>query len=158
MMTTLFLAWAGLASAAMNNGSADDDDADYFDVVRANNVIEHLSSPRAMVRAVHRIIRPGGLFAFSAPNFDSLSVRLLGRNWPYIRGDHHIHLFGPKTLTRLLEHGIIGLFLTFPLQQLKLKKARSQKDWEEKTAGAKLAMEALALLQEFIGISLNCMH
>lgn len=78
-------------------------EADYFDVVRANNVIEHLSSPKAMVRAVHRILRPGGLFAFSAPNFDSFSVKLLGRKWPYIRGDHHVYLFGPKTLTRLLE-------------------------------------------------------
>jgi 2-polyprenyl-3-methyl-5-hydroxy-6-metoxy-1,4-benzoquinol methylase len=74
-------------------------EADSFDVVRANNVIEHLSSPKAMVRAVHRILRPGGLLAFSTPNFDSLSVKLWGRNWAYICGDHHVHLFGPRTLS-----------------------------------------------------------
>lgn len=78
-------------------------EADHFDVVRANNVIEHLPSPKAMVRAVHRILRPGGLFAFSTPNFDSVSVKLWGRDWPYIGGDNHVYLFGPKTLTRLLE-------------------------------------------------------
>jgi SAM-dependent methyltransferase len=77
--------------------------ANRFDVVRLNNVIEHLSSPKAVVRAVHRILRPGGLFAFSTPNFDSLSVAIWGRDWPYFGGEDHIYLFGPKTLTRLLE-------------------------------------------------------
>jgi SAM-dependent methyltransferase len=78
-------------------------EANRFDVVRLNNVIEHLSSPKAVVRAVHRILRPGGLFAFSTPNFDSLSVAIWGREWLYFGGDDHIYLFGPKTLTRLLE-------------------------------------------------------
>lgn len=77
--------------------------ANHFDVVRANNVIEHLPSPKVMVRAVHRILRPGGLLAFSTPNFDSVSVKLWGRDWPYIGGDDHVYLFGPKTLTRLVE-------------------------------------------------------
>jgi 2-polyprenyl-3-methyl-5-hydroxy-6-metoxy-1,4-benzoquinol methylase len=78
-------------------------EANRFDLVRLNNVIEHLPSPKALVRAVHRILRPGGLFAFSTPNFDSLSVAIWGRDWPYFGGKDHIYLFGPKTLTRLLE-------------------------------------------------------
>jgi len=78
-------------------------EANHFDVVRLNNVIEHLPSPKAVVRAVHRILRPGGLFAFSTPNFDSLSVAIWGRDWPYFGGEDHIYLFGPKTLTHLLE-------------------------------------------------------
>jgi predicted RNA binding protein YcfA (HicA-like mRNA interferase family) len=40
---------------------------------------------------------------FSTPNFDSLSVAIWGKEWTYIGGDDHIYLFGPKTLTRMLE-------------------------------------------------------
>jgi SAM-dependent methyltransferase len=32
-------------------------EANRFDLVRLNNVIEHLPSPKALVRAVHRILR-----------------------------------------------------------------------------------------------------
>lgn len=74
-----------------------------FDVVRLNNVIEHVSSPRKLVEAVHHILRPGGLFVISTPHFDSYSVTLCGSAWQYIGGDDHIYLFSPKTLTRLLE-------------------------------------------------------
>jgi 2-polyprenyl-3-methyl-5-hydroxy-6-metoxy-1,4-benzoquinol methylase len=74
-----------------------------FDVVRLNNVIEHLPSPKAVVRAAHHILRPGGLLTLSTPNFDSLSVAIWGGNWPYIGGTDHVYLFGHKTLTRLLE-------------------------------------------------------
>lgn len=74
-----------------------------FDVVRLNNVIEHLSSPRKLVEVVHHILRPGGLFVISTPNFDSFSVAICGSAWQYIGGADHIYLFTPKALTLLLE-------------------------------------------------------
>ncbi|MHC4600938.1 MAG: class I SAM-dependent methyltransferase [Planctomycetota bacterium] len=76
-----------------------------FDVVRLNNVIEHLPSPREVVATSFRILRPGGLLIVSPPNFDSLSVAVCGAEWRYIAGDQHIYLFGPPTLRRLLEDG-----------------------------------------------------
>jgi 2-polyprenyl-3-methyl-5-hydroxy-6-metoxy-1,4-benzoquinol methylase len=74
-----------------------------FDVIRLNNVIEHLPDPKKHVHLVHQFLRPGGLFVVSTPNFDSLSVAMCGSKWQYIGGDHHIYLFTPKTLGRLLE-------------------------------------------------------
>jgi 2-polyprenyl-3-methyl-5-hydroxy-6-metoxy-1,4-benzoquinol methylase len=74
-----------------------------FDVVRLNNVIEHLSSPRKLVEVVHHILRPGGLFAIATTNFDSFSVTICGSAWQYIGGADHIYLFTPKTLALLLE-------------------------------------------------------
>ena len=74
-----------------------------FDVVRLNNVIEHLPSPKKLVESVHDILRPGGLFYISTPNFDSFSLAICGSNWQYIGGDVHIYLFTPRTLIRLLE-------------------------------------------------------
>jgi hypothetical protein len=61
-----------------------------------------VSSPKAVVRAVHRILRPGGLFTLSTPNIDSLSVAILGKNWIYIGGNDHLYLFDCNTLSRLL--------------------------------------------------------
>jgi 2-polyprenyl-3-methyl-5-hydroxy-6-metoxy-1,4-benzoquinol methylase len=74
-----------------------------FDVVRLNNVIEHLPSPRKLVEIVHHILRPGGLLIISTTNFDSFSVTIWGSAWQYIGGADHICLFTPKTLKILLE-------------------------------------------------------
>jgi len=75
----------------------------FFDVVRLNNVIEHLPSPKKLVTSVHDILRLGGLFSISTTNFDSFSVAICGSNWQYIGGDNHIYLFTRRTLIRLLE-------------------------------------------------------
>jgi len=74
-----------------------------FDVVRLNNVIEHLPSPRKLVESVREILRSGGLFYISTTNFDSFSMAICGSNWQYIGGDAHIYLFTPRTLVLLLE-------------------------------------------------------
>jgi len=75
----------------------------FFDVVRLNNVIEHLPSPRRLLTSVHDIVRLGGLFSISTTNFDSFSVAICGSNWQYIGGNVHLYLFTPKTLSRLLQ-------------------------------------------------------
>ena len=75
-----------------------------FDVVRLNNVIEHTSSPRALLRDIERVLRPGGLLYISTPNLDSFSFSLQRARWIYIGGQDHIYLLGLKTLRRLLEN------------------------------------------------------
>ncbi len=39
-----------------------------FDVVFADNVVEHLADPLAVFREVHRVLKPGGVFLFKTPN------------------------------------------------------------------------------------------
>lgn len=73
------------------------------DVVRMWDVIEHLRSPRKAVAAIHRVLRPGGLYTLSTTNFASLSRRLNGPEWVYLNGADHIYLFEPATITRLLS-------------------------------------------------------
>jgi len=74
-----------------------------FDAVRLNNVIEHVSSPQAMLCDIRRVLRPGGLLHISTPNVGSFTAALLGAGWRYVQGENHIYLFGLKTLRRLLE-------------------------------------------------------
>ncbi len=74
-----------------------------FDVVRLNNVIEHVLSPRALVCDIRRVLRPGGLLAISTPNIESFTAALQGVGWRYVQGGHHIYLFGLRTIGRLLE-------------------------------------------------------
>jgi SAM-dependent methyltransferase len=39
-----------------------------FDLVSANMVLEHVSSPPRLLREVHRVLAPGGAFVFHTPN------------------------------------------------------------------------------------------
>lgn len=74
-----------------------------FDVIRLNNVIEHVPSPKALVLSAYKNLRSGGLFVISTPNYRSLSVSICREKWQYIGGDDHIHLFTPETLSKMLE-------------------------------------------------------
>jgi SAM-dependent methyltransferase len=39
-----------------------------FDLVIANNLLEHLADPHEIFREVHRVLKPGGCFLFKTPN------------------------------------------------------------------------------------------
>jgi ubiquinone/menaquinone biosynthesis C-methylase UbiE len=41
---------------------------DTFDVVFADNVMEHIADPHAMYREVHRVLKPEGVLLFKTPN------------------------------------------------------------------------------------------
>ncbi len=51
---------------------------DYFDVVFASEVLEHVLDPRAMLEEIARVLRPGGLLWATTPHGRGISTRLLG--------------------------------------------------------------------------------
>jgi len=47
-----------------------------FDVVILNDVLEHMSVPKRLLREVHALLKPGGLFVMEVPNSVALYKRL----------------------------------------------------------------------------------
>ena len=86
----------------------------HFDAVNMGGVIEHLYEPYATLKEVWRVLKPGGIFYFDAPNENGLYTRIGNvylraqrRDWvvnlaptfpPY-----HIQGFNPVSLRQLLK-------------------------------------------------------
>lgn len=74
-----------------------------FDVVYMNEVIEHIVDPVALMREVHRVLRPGGVALLRTGNARSWSARLRGGRWHYYRfgGPFHIRFYSPRAARSL---------------------------------------------------------
>jgi SAM-dependent methyltransferase len=74
-----------------------------FDVVVAGEVLEHLQWPEAVVRDIHRVLRPNGRFFGTVPNAFRLRNRVLfflGRDFEV--DPTHLHWFSPASMRKLL--------------------------------------------------------
>ncbi len=75
----------------------------FFDVVCANQVLEHIALPSDDLGDIRRVLRPGGLFYASVPNYHCLSI-LLGRDdFELNEPPQHVNYFTPKSLCGLLR-------------------------------------------------------
>jgi 2-polyprenyl-3-methyl-5-hydroxy-6-metoxy-1,4-benzoquinol methylase len=73
----------------------------YFDVVTMWDVIEHLTDPAAEIRHVHRVLKPGGVFAIHTIDIESTFARVMGARWPWLM-EMHLYYFSPRTLSKML--------------------------------------------------------
>lgn len=75
----------------------------YFDVVAASEILEHLHEPQTLLNEVARILRPGGLFWATTPFAKGLSYRLIGTEWSVISPPEHVQLFSKKGMYEMLS-------------------------------------------------------
>lgn len=78
-----------------------DDGRGTFDVITAIEVIEHVPDPLALLGAIRRLLKPGGLLFLTTGNARPYRDRLV--SWRYVLPDVHVSFFEPVTLSRALE-------------------------------------------------------
>ena len=94
-------------SSTVEQALLDDDSAD---VICLFHVLEHLEDPVGTMRALGRVLKPGGLLFVEVPNVDSAMARRRGEQWVAIRPERmHLTQFSPRTLPPLLERAGVAV-------------------------------------------------
>lgn len=78
-------------------------DANYFDIVRFNHVLEHSSSPRADLERAAQLLKSNGLLIISVPNIDSAAYFLFREYWAGLDLPRHFYFFTPLALKKYFD-------------------------------------------------------
>lgn len=74
-----------------------------YDIITLWGVIEHFQNPLDEMVYINRLLKPGGIVVVWTGDVDSITSRLMGRNWWYWLGQH-IQYFTRKSLKLLGEN------------------------------------------------------
>jgi len=72
-----------------------------FDAVTSSHVLEHVHEPEAMLRTMHRLLKPGGTLVAVTPNARSANLPRFGGSWLNLDPPRHLMLFSPEALAEL---------------------------------------------------------
>ena len=75
----------------------------YFDVILARYLFEHLKNPEKVIKDCSIILKKGGILIFSVPNTSFLLKRFKGQEWQGIRDKTHISVNAPQDWIRDIE-------------------------------------------------------
>ena len=88
----------------VRRGSVSDavDEAGTYDAVLLIQTIEHVADPPEVLRAIHRMLRPGGRLVVVTDNTASIDARIFrGRHWGGYHFPRHWNLFDRRSLRNL---------------------------------------------------------
>jgi len=73
-----------------------------FDVVTLNQVIEHFSDPKLLVKRCFNLLKKDGLIYIATPNISSIVAKIRKVEFDYVIPPEHLSYFNDKTLSRIL--------------------------------------------------------
>ena len=80
-----------------------------YDVVMAHQVIEHIEDPLQFMKAIKKLISPGGIIHLELPNQYSLTARLrkisslISNDYGFIQPPMHLRAYSSKTINYLFN-------------------------------------------------------
>jgi len=74
-----------------------------FDAAIAEQVFEHLYTPVAYMKELHRILKPGGVLYAAVPNLGGIAAKLKGEQWDLVHPVSHVRYFDRRSLADLAE-------------------------------------------------------
>ena len=83
-----------------------------FDIITLNQVIEHVTNPRDLIRKCYKLLRSGGIIYIATPNIDSLSAKVLNEDFDHLIPPEHLGYFNCKTLINLLKSANFNILHT----------------------------------------------
>lgn len=104
----------------------------FFDVVTSFEVMEHINNPREEMFAIHHLLRPGGLFYFTTPNFNSILRYYLKDELDIINYPEHLSYYTKKSFEYLAsETGFKPVkFMTTGFSITRFKRSKNISDEE----------------------------
>jgi 2-polyprenyl-3-methyl-5-hydroxy-6-metoxy-1,4-benzoquinol methylase len=78
-------------------------ESDFFDFIRSNHSMEHVSNPKEIINEFHRILKKNGKLFISLPNAGSLTRSIFKKYWYYTGVPYHTFNYNRKSLCMLLE-------------------------------------------------------
>lgn len=75
----------------------------FFDVVRLEQVFEHIHDPDSLLKEIRRILKPSGLLVIGVPHGQSLSFQIFGQYWGLLGVPFHLFQYSAATLQKVLS-------------------------------------------------------
>ncbi|MCM3901720.1 MAG: class I SAM-dependent methyltransferase [Pyrinomonadaceae bacterium] len=73
-------------------------EAEFFDYVTMDQVIEHVTDPLSTLRGVARILKSGGTAILSTPNAGGWGAKFFGRHWINWHAPYHMQFFSRRSM------------------------------------------------------------
>lgn len=105
-------------------------DLNSFDVISSFEVIEHINYPNQELQSIYSLLRQGGLFYCTTPNFNSLLRYYLKADYSIIGYPEHLSYYTRRTLNKVVRrNGFKKIkFLSTGISITRFKNAQSNTD------------------------------
>ncbi|HET6767043.1 MAG TPA: class I SAM-dependent methyltransferase [Chitinophagaceae bacterium] len=114
-----------------------------FDIIVSSETIEHINNPREELANIYQLLRKGGLFYITTPNFNSYLRRMMKDKYAIIKYPEHLSYYTTATLNKVLKQTgfskvkLLTTGISVSHYQLS-KETESKRDFSKKTADEKL--------------------